>query len=151
MTNLGRKIEIFIIVVIIAVIGIVYAFRKPAIAPTTNTEPSQNTQQQEEQPVSSGMPVPGSDVQDKVVVTANVIEYRGVDGKNALELLQASHRVDLKHYSFGDLVTGIDGITPDASHFWALYVNGQFSQVGASAYITKSSDTIRWQIDEVKN
>jgi hypothetical protein len=132
MTNLGRKIEIFIIVAVIALVGIVYAFKKPALAPTTNNANiSQNDNQQQ--------------------VPSSVIEYKGEDGKNALELLKATHRVDAQHYSFGDLVTGIDGIAPDPNHFWAMYVNGEFSQVGASAYVTKNSDTIRWQIDEVKN
>ena len=128
-----KKIEIFVIVAIIAVIGIIFAFRKPAIAPT-----SQTTSQTQNQTPTPTQQVPTS-----------VIEYSGVDGKNALELLKVSHQVEAKHYDFGDLVTGIDGISPDASHFWALYVNGQLSQVGASAYVTKNTDQIRWQIDAV--
>lgn len=63
--------------------------------------------------------------------------------------LKANHQVDATHYSFGDLVTGIDGLKPDSKHFWALYVNGQFSQVGASAYVTKSTDQIKWEVDAV--
>ena len=134
MQNLGKKIEIFVIVAIIAVIGIIYAFKqKPAPVLTTNTVADQATDQ-------SGQ------VQE---VPTTTIEYPGQDGKNALELLKAGHQVDAKHYSFGDLVTGIDGITPDSKHFWALYVNGQFSQVGASAYVTKAADSIKWQIDAV--
>ena len=124
----ARRLEIFVIVVIIATAGIIYAFtQKPVLAPSTEVSQNQNLQQ----------------------VPTNTVEYKGVDGKNAFELLKASHAVDAKHYSFGDLVTGIDGVTPDASHFWAMYVNGEFSQVGASQYITKSSDTIKWQIDTV--
>lgn len=125
MNNLGKKIEIFVIVTIIAIIGIVYAFTRPVQAPTT----SQTAQQ----------------------VPTSTVTYQGQEGKNALDLLNASHRVDSKHYSFGDMVTGIDGVSPDANHFWAMYVNDQFSQVGASAYVTKSTDTIKWQVDEVKN
>jgi hypothetical protein len=127
MTNLVRKIEIFVIVVIVAFIGIVFAFKKPAVAPT-----NQNTNSQQQVP-------------------ANIIQYQGQNGQIALALLQASHRVEVKHYSFGDLVVSIDGLQPDSKHFWAFYVNGQFSQVGASAYVTKSTDTIRWQIDTVDN
>ena len=124
-----RKIEVFVIVSVIALVGIVYAFQqKPALAPTQ--EVSLNDEQKQQVPVST-------------------IEYKGVDGKNALELLKASHQVELKTYSFGDLVIGIDGVAPDASHFWAMYVNGEFSQVGASAYVTKSTDTIKWQMDKI--
>ncbi len=143
MNNLGRKFEIFVVVAIIALIGIVYAFKqKPVLAPTAN---NQNIAQNDNSNATADVTVPEQQV------PSSVISYQGQEGKNALELLLAAHRVDVKHYSFGDLVTGIDGITPDAQHFWAMYVNGQFSQVGASAYATKSSDTIKWQIDTVTN
>ncbi|OGM32406.1 hypothetical protein A2803_01950 [Candidatus Woesebacteria bacterium RIFCSPHIGHO2_01_FULL_44_21] len=121
-----KKLEIFVIVVIISVIGIIYAFtQKPVRTPTNDLVRSQSE--------------------------ANIIEYPGQDGQTALELLQARHQVEAKNYSFGDLVMSIDGVTPDSQHFWAMYVNGQFSQVGASAYVTKNSDMIKWQIDEIKN
>ncbi len=123
----GKKFEIFVIVAVIALIGIVYALtRTPVLAPAT-----QETNQQQQVPTTT-------------------IEYQGQDGRTALDLLKASHTVEAKSYSFGDLVTGIDGISPDASHFWAMYVNGEFSQVGASAYVTKSTDVIKWQMDEIK-
>jgi hypothetical protein len=129
----ARRLEIFIIVVIIAVIGVVYAMtRQPVLAPVTE----QSTQNQNQ---NSTQQVP-----------TTIIEYKGQDGKNAMELLRASHQVEVKSYSFGDLVTGIDGVSPDSTHFWAMYVNNTFSQVGAAEVITKSSDTIRWQIEEIK-
>jgi hypothetical protein len=72
-----------------------------------------------------------------------------VDGKNALELLKASHTVDAKQYSFGSFVNSIDGVAPDSKHFWALYINDQFSQVAADNYTTKSSDNLKWQLDAI--
>ena len=131
MQNIGKKIEIFVIVAIIAFIGIIYAFKQKTVPVAITNNPAVVDQ---------------SDSVQQVVPTTT-IEYQGVDGKNALELLKASDRVDAKHYSFGDLVTGIDGMTPDSKHFWAIYVNGQFSQVGASTYMTKPTDTIKWEID----
>jgi hypothetical protein len=133
----AKRLEIFVIVVIIAGIGIIYAFtQKPVLAPTVDT-------------ATSVMPTPNAAPPPVADTPTTTFEYQGVNGKNALELLKASHQVQAKHYSFGDLVTGIDGITPDASHFWAMYVNGQFAQVGASSLITKNSDTIKWEIDAV--
>lgn len=133
MNNIGKKIEIFVIVVVIAFVGIIYAFKqKPVLVPiTTNSNiTSEQSDQQQQVPTS-------------------VIEYKGEDGQTAFALLDASHRVEVKNYSFGDMVIGIDGIAPDAKHFWSFYVNGAMAQVGASAYITKSTDTIKWQIDTV--
>ncbi|HEV8601091.1 MAG TPA: DUF4430 domain-containing protein [Patescibacteria group bacterium] len=141
-----KKFETFVIAAIIAVIGIVYAFTKqPVMAPSNHTEQTSNTSstEQSQQPTYPTQ----EDVQQ---VPASTITYKGVDGKNALELLQASHQVEVKHYSFGDMVISIDGVMPDPNtHFWSFYVNGQLSQVGASAYVTKSSDILEWKIEKI--
>ena len=145
---MGKKLEIFVIVVIIALIGIIYAFtRQPVLAPSNSISQNQNTPNSSLSlnPTSGEVPIPTQQV------PTTTITYQGQDGQNALDLLKAGHQVEAKHYSFGDLVTGIDGIAPDTTHFWAMYVNGNFSQVGASAYVTKSTDIIKWQIDAVVN
>lgn len=77
------------------------------------------------------------------------VTYQGIDGQNALQILEATHKVDVKHYSFGDMVTGIDGTTPDSAHTWSFYVNGQLAQVGAGDYVTKSTDTIDWKVTSI--
>jgi hypothetical protein len=82
--------------------------------------------------------------------TAGDVTYKGVEGKTALELLKASHKVETKTYEgIGELVTSIDGVAPDSKHFWALYVNDAQSQVGASQYVTKATDTITWKLEEI--
>ena len=147
---MGKKIEIFVIVAIIAFIGIIFAVtRKPALAPSNETtnEASNTAAPVNPNPASPTQTPPPTPVQQ---VPTTTIEYKGVDGKNALELLKSAHQVEAKEYSFGSFVTSIDGIEPDSAHFWAMYVNGQFSQVGASSYMTKATDTIKWQVDTVK-
>ena len=152
MNNVGRKLEVFVIVTIIAVIGIVYAFKqKPVLAPTNSINQTQNSDQSQ----SSATPNTGTSVKpsDGQVTPepapTGVIEYQGVAGKNALELLKLKHTVDLKQYSYGSFVNSIDGIVPDSKHFWAFYINGQFGQVASDKYITKSSDTIKWELDAI--
>lgn len=79
------------------------------------------------------------------------IEYKGSEGKNALELLKQAHTIETKSYEgLGELVTAIDGKAAASNQFWAFYINGQQSQVGASAYITKNGDTIVWKLEEIK-
>lgn len=92
-----------------------------------------------------------------VIVDASVeqtqiteVTYKGQDGKNAMELLKAGHQVETTHYDFGDMVNSIDGVKPDAQHFWSFYVNGQPATVGADAYQTKASDTISWKLDKIQ-
>src|SRR5262245_5756460 len=130
MKNLGRKLEIFVIVVGIALVGIIYAFKqKPAAVPA-----SRNSVSTEQTTPSTATSVkPDSADTTPVQSTVAAIEYPGQDGKSALQLLQISHQVGIKHYSYGDFVESIDGVKPDSQHFWALYVNDKFAQVGASS------------------
>lgn len=142
----ARRFEIFVIIVIIAVIGIVYAFKENATFNPKTVSQDTNTQQN-----TGGEGQNNSAADALPQVPSTVITYQGVDGKNALEILKATHKVELKSYSFGDMVISIDGIAPNPStHFWSMYVNGEMSQVGASQYQTKSTDTIKWQLDEIK-
>lgn len=84
----------------------------------------------------------------KKATVQNGVTYQGVNGQNALKLLKDAHNVTTKTYpGIGEYVVTIDGITPDKSHFWSFYVNGKQSQVGASSYITKNSDTLSWKLN----
>jgi hypothetical protein len=124
----ARRLEILIIVVVIALIGVTYALTKPANAPTVTGTNNQSVQQ-----------VANSDIQ-----------YQGQDGRSALDLLKVFHRVDTKETSYGPMIVGIDGLAPDSSHFWAFYVNGKLADVGADKYITKNSDQIEWKVESAQ-
>ncbi len=76
------------------------------------------------------------------------ISYQGVDGKNALELLKSNATVETQNYEgIGEMVTSINGMPSNADNYWLYYVNGEPGQVGADAYVTKSSDTITWRYE----
>ncbi len=101
-----------------------------------------------EEPKQTRQSTQTSQVQQK---SSTEVSYKGVEGKNALELLKQSHKVETKTYEgLGELVTSIDGVSPDSKHFWAFYVNGQQSQVGADAYTTNDADAIVWKLEEIK-
>jgi hypothetical protein len=74
------------------------------------------------------------------------INYNGQAGQNALGLLKKHADVQTKHYSFGDLVTSINGTAGNGPKFWTFYVNGKQSMVGASSYTTKDSDKLEWRL-----
>lgn len=93
---------------------------------------------------------PSGDVSQSQSVTTDVV-YSGEDGKNALELLRASHDIATETFDgIGEYVISIDGRAADGTHFWALYVDGNMAQVGASEYQTKDGETITWKLDEIK-
>lgn len=77
------------------------------------------------------------------VTTTPSITYAGSTGKNALELLQASHTVDATAAGF---VNAINGITPSDHQFWLLCVNGKGAEVGAKDLNTNASDRIEWKL-----
>ncbi|MBI5466716.1 MAG: DUF4430 domain-containing protein [Candidatus Kerfeldbacteria bacterium] len=72
------------------------------------------------------------------------VRYPGQDGKNALELLQSNHTVDVSAQGF---VNAIDDRQPADRQFWAYYVNGKQADVGAKEYQTKNGDQIEWKLE----
>jgi len=74
------------------------------------------------------------------------IIYYGVNGQNALALLEKHAQVQLKHYSFGEEVIVINGAVGNGPKYWTFYINGKESSVGASSYITKNTDKLEWKL-----
>jgi hypothetical protein len=84
-------------------------------------------------------------------VAAKTLSYDGVEGKTALELLKTKDSSAVtKGEGTNAYVTTINGYTASDTNkeFWALYVNGKQSEVGAGSYVTKSGDKIEWRIEK---
>lgn len=79
-----------------------------------------------------------------VNAVTKTVTYTGTAGKNALDLLQAGHTVDVSKEGF---VNSIDGVKPGAKQFWSLSVNGKPAAVGAKDYVTKPGDQIEWKLE----
>jgi hypothetical protein len=92
---------------------------------------------------------PAAQVQQKPKpASQTTISYDGVEGKTALELLKTKATVVTKQSSFGEYVDSINGVTGGTNgKYWAFYINGQMSQVGAGAYQTKTGDKITWKFE----
>jgi hypothetical protein len=79
------------------------------------------------------------------------ISYQGEEGKTALEILKAKYDTKTQEFTgVGEFVQSINGVVPQSNFFWAFYVNGQSSNVGAGQYKTKSTDKIEWRLEEIK-
>lgn len=74
------------------------------------------------------------------------VKYKGVQGQTALALLKKYENVQTKKYSFGELVTSINGTQGTGPKYWTFYANGKMSDVGASDYKTKINDNIEWKL-----
>lgn len=64
-------------------------------------------------------------------------------------LLQVDElEVTVEEYSFGSLVTAINGIENGTNdNYWIFYVNGEESTVGASEYQVSPGDSIEWRFE----
>lgn len=72
-------------------------------------------------------------------------------GRVALDLLQTKEKVTTKDYGkMGRFITSINGLAGDDQHFWAFYLNGEQSQVGASQAELEKGDVIKFVYEEVK-
>lgn len=74
------------------------------------------------------------------------LSYHGQAGQGALVLLKKHAVVQTKHYSFGDMVTSINGTKGAGPKYWTFYINGKEASVGAGSYITKSTDMLTWKL-----
>jgi hypothetical protein len=135
-----KRVETFIIILIIGVAGVIYAFSQNPATSQDESQTAQNSQQSE-------VKHPTRQVENSAVA------YYGVEGKNALELLKASYQVETKEFTgIGEYVVSINGQASDSTtNFWGFYVNGKQSPVGAGQYMTKNDDVIEWKLETITN
>ena len=72
------------------------------------------------------------------------------DGQTAEELLSASAEVTYENFGeAGKFVTSINGLAADEGHYWAFYVNGEYSQTGVSQTILSEGDIITFTYETI--
>lgn len=86
------------------------------------------------------------------VSSPKVFSYSGIEGVDALTLLKELYPVQTRDFGpgLGEFVESIDGIKPEKDQFWAFYVNGKSSTVGASQYVMKNGDLIEWKLEKIE-
>lgn len=78
------------------------------------------------------------------------------DGSSAFDALKdlqdqdKSFKFEYKQYDFGVMLTSMNGLKPDSSHFWKFQINGQDSQVGISDYKVKQGDKLTFILDSIQ-
>lgn len=84
-------------------------------------------------------------------------EFNGIEIKenetvfNALKKITEANSIDLKYKDYGGdmgvLIESIGGIANDfnANKYWQFWVNGEYSNIGASGYKLKNGDSVEWK------
>lgn len=109
-------------------------------------------QQRSDRPTPGASPQPTPPLEQIEVSpspSAQVVSLTATQsGQTALELLEANANVKTQEFDFGVMIQSINGLAADDSHFWGLYVNGEFAQTGASETILEEGDIIEWRYEE---
>lgn len=72
-------------------------------------------------------------------------------GQTALELLESRATIETQEYGdAGAFVTSINGLAGDNQNYWAFYLNGEYSQTGASQTILEPGDEIKFVYEEIQ-
>lgn len=79
---------------------------------------------------------------------ATTFTYAGKDGQTALTLLKEKYpKTSTKTAEgLGEYVTGINCREAGSTEYWQFSVNGKSSDIGAGAYVSKSTDTLEWKL-----
>ena len=72
------------------------------------------------------------------------------DNTRAWDLLVSNHQIIYQEYDFGIFLEGIDGLKGDQENFWAIYVNGEKSEVGISDIILNQGDLIEFKYEAIE-
>ena len=79
------------------------------------------------------------------------VDYVGQTGKTALEVLKSLTKVDVGTSSFGEFVTGINGLKADAKlNYWSFYVNEAYASEGAGTYKSKDGEKLQWRQENLQ-
>lgn len=83
-------------------------------------------------------------------VSTVFFKYGVPPGETALVLLQKTSTAKIKGVGISAFVTEINNreALEKNKEYWALYVNGKLSDVGAGSYILKDQDKIEWKVEK---
>lgn len=68
---------------------------------------------------------------------------------NALALAQSELDLQLKQYDFGVMIEGVNGLLADATSYWAVYLNGDYAQVGIADLVLEQGDTVELRYEAI--
>jgi hypothetical protein len=69
-------------------------------------------------------------------------------GSMVLEATEKVAELGTEEYSFGRLVTSINGVENGVgNHYWQYYVDGELAPVGAGAYVVEEPIEVEWRYE----
>ena len=72
-------------------------------------------------------------------------------GVNAFEAMKKLVPVEYTESTYGAFIKSINGLSPDAEHYWALYVNGEYADKGISSYSVDEAFEVEWRMESLSD
>jgi len=89
--------------------------------------------------------------QDSAQHQQNLFVFKATqDGQTPFYLLDQEKDVEFDQYDFGVFVSSINGQKSNNEYYWAVYVNGEYSQEASDKLVLETGDTVEWRWEEVK-
>ncbi len=135
MNAMKNALKFFALVLILAIpLGFISSYRTPS----KKTKPQTQVQGSQSRVIEVFQIIASSEA-EKIVVD---------QGITALELLEQTAQVKKQGEGKGAFVTSIDNLeaSKDKKEYWAFYVNGQLSPVGAGSYQLSQGNKIEWKL-----
>ncbi len=84
------------------------------------------------------------------VLFSSISQY--VPGTNAFEVVKEmlDNNLEYQEYDFGVFITSILGVTPNSTHFWSLYIDGENASQGISSYNISNNILIEFKLEELQ-
>lgn len=82
---------------------------------------------------------------------ATILEksFEAEKSSNAFDVMKENIILEFEEYSFGALVTSVEGIAPPEGYYLALYVNGAYAEKGISDYTLEENTIIEWKMESL--
>ena len=145
--NHKRFFALIAVAVIISMVVFFYD-RGVSVAPTTVSEPS----------AESGSTISKSTQEEISLIIERPdgrVSTRRMSsvpsGTTAFDLFSLGDiNIEYEDYSFGKLVTSIDGVAQggEEDKYWIWYINGSLASVGSDGYIVQPGDEITWKYEK---
>lgn len=71
-------------------------------------------------------------------------------GTSALAAMRQMTPVKTQNSSFGEFVTGINEVAADSLHYWALYADGNYSNLGIGSINLEKDTQLEWKLESIQ-
>ncbi|MDD5710864.1 MAG: DUF4430 domain-containing protein [Candidatus Colwellbacteria bacterium] len=134
----AKKLKYWVLgIILLVVVGVgIKFFTQPAVAPDNSA--------------AAGYFTLAIDYGDENELYQNIPFTAGETLFSATQKLTGAKNIQFEYEDYGDLgmlVTGIgDRSGGEGGAYWQYWVNGNYAQIGASAYAIQSGDSVEWRL-----